>query len=61
MTLITDDNLSYTTENNTINLKVEDSKSFKLIKKDGETNALLPNVKFAIYNEDEGETPAKNS
>ena len=61
LTLITDDNLSYTTENNTINLKVEDSKSFKLIKKDGETNALLPNVKFAIYNEDEGETPARNS
>ena len=61
LTLITNDNLSYTVENNTINLKVEDSKSFKLIKKDGETNALLPNVKFAIYNEDEGETPARNS
>ena len=32
-----------------------------MVKKDGETNALLPNVKFAIYNVDNGETPARNS
>lgn len=52
---------NYSAEGNTIKLTIEDSPSFKLIKKDGETNALLPNVKFAIYNVDNGETPARNS
>ena len=35
--------------------------AFKLIKKDGETDELLPNTKFAIYNIDEGTEPARNS
>ena len=61
LTMITDNMLSYKVENNTIKMKVEDSKSFKLVKKDGETNALLPNVKFALFNEDDGEVPARNS
>ena len=51
----------YSAEGNTIKLIIEDNPSFKLVKKDGETNALLPNVKFAIYNVDDGETPARNS
>ena len=53
---------SYTVENNTVKLLVEDSPSFKLIKKDSETDELLANIKFAIYNIDnDTTTPAKNS
>ena len=51
----------YTAEGNTIILTVEDKPVFKLIKKDGETNALLPNTKFAIYNVEDDDMPAKNS
>lgn len=51
----------YTVDNNTINLIVEDNPSFKLIKKDGTTAEVLPGVKFAIYNVDNGDEPAKNS
>ncbi|MCI8587147.1 MAG: hypothetical protein HFJ49_00860, partial [Clostridia bacterium] len=51
----------YTTEGNIIKLTIEDSPSFKLIKKDGDTGELLPNIKFAIYNIDAGEQPARNS
>ena len=51
----------YTINENTINLIVENAPSFKLIKKDGETNELLPNTKFAIYNVDGKEKPATNS
>ena len=51
----------YTTEGNTVKLTIEDSPSFKLIKKDGETGELLSNIKFAIYNVDDGEKPATNS
>ena len=51
----------YEVEENTIKLIIEDSPSFKLVKKDGETNALLPNVKFAIYDVEDGEKPARNS
>ncbi|MCI8548936.1 MAG: hypothetical protein HFJ38_08695, partial [Bacilli bacterium] len=47
-------------EENTINITIEDNPSFKLIKKDGKTNELLPGVKFAIYNEETGK-PATNS
>lgn len=43
-----------TVDNNTVTITVEDSPSFKLIKKDGETGAVLPNTKFAIYNVDNG-------
>ena len=52
---------SYTVENNTVKLLVEDSPSFKLIKKDAETSELLANIKFAIYDVEEGIEPAKNS
>ena len=53
---------SYTVENNTVKLLVEDSPSFKLIKKDAETSELLANIKFSIYNiENNTVTPAKNS
>ena len=55
------DSSRVTVEGNTIKLTVEDSPSFKLIKKDGETGEVLPNTKFAIYNVDEGEVEAKNS
>ena len=51
----------YTVEGNTVKLTIEDSPSFKLIKKDGETGELLANVKFAIYNVDDGQVPATNS
>lgn len=55
------DSSRFTVEGNTIKLTVEDSPSFKLIKKDGETGEVLPNTKFAIYNVDEGEVEARNS
>ena len=51
----------YTVEGTTVKLTIEDSPSFKLIKKDGETGARLAGIKFAIYNVEEGSTPAKNS
>ena len=51
----------YTAEGNTISLTIEDSPSFKLIKKDSETQEVLAGVKFAIYNVDDGEVPATNS
>ena len=52
----------YTTEGNTIKLVVEDSPSFKLIKKDAETKEVLAGIKFAIYNVDDGtEQLARNS
>ncbi len=52
---------NYTVDGNTVKLTIEDSPSFRLIKKDAETGELLANVKFAIYNIDEGEVPATNS
>ena len=53
---------SYTLDGNTVKLLVEDNPSFKLIKKDSETDELLANIKFAIYNIDnDTTTPAKNS
>ena len=55
------DSSRVTVEGNKIKLTVEDSPSFKLIKKDGETGEVLPNTKFAIYNVDEGEVEARNS
>lgn len=55
------DSTRYTAEENTIKLTIQDSPSFKLIKKDGETGEVLPNTKFAIYNVDEGEVEARNS
>ena len=44
-----------------VDLTIEDLPSFKLIKKDGETNELLPNVKFAIFKAENGGGPAKDS
>ena len=55
------DSTRYTVEGNTISLTIEDSPSFKLIKKDAETQELLAGVKFAIYNVENGEVPATNS
>ena len=52
---------NYTAEGNTIKLTIEDSPSFKLIKKDAETKTTIPNVKFVIYNVDNGEVPATDS
>ena len=51
----------YTVEGTTVKLTIEDNPSFKLIKKDSETGELLANIKFAIYNVDEGTEPARNS
>ena len=52
----------YTVEETTVKLTIEDSPSFKLIKKDAETGELLANIRFAIYNIDNNTmTPAKNS
>ena len=51
----------YNIDGTTVIVTIEDNPSFKLIKQDGETNELLPNVKFAIYNVEEGEKPARNS
>ena len=51
----------YTVEGNTVKLTIEDSPSFKLIKKDAETGNTLANIKFAIYNVENGEVPATNS
>ena len=53
---------NYTVDGNTVTLTIEDSPSFKLIKKDAETQQTLANVKFAIFNVDDGtEQPARNS
>ena len=53
---------NYLAEGNTIQLTIEDNPSFRLIKKDAETQRVIPNVKFAIYNVDDGsEQPATNS
>ena len=52
----------YTVDGNTVTLTIEDSPSFKLIKKDAETQEVLANIKFAIFNVDDGtEQPARNS
>lgn len=50
----------YTSTDNVVNLFVENSPAFKLIKKDAETGELLSGVKFAIYNIEDGMQPAKN-
>ncbi len=50
----------YKVEGNKVEVTIEDNPSFKLIKKD-ENGEELKGVKFAIYNVDDGETPAKNS
>ena len=55
-------NEPYTVDGNTVRLVMEDSPSFKLIKKDSETQETLANVKFAIYKIDDDLTePATNS
>ena len=56
------ENEPYTVDGNTVKLVMENSPSFKLIKKDAETQQTLANVKFAIYNIDDDSTkPATNS
>ena len=55
-------NEAYTTDGNNVKLVIEDSPSFRLVKKDAETQQVLANVKFAIYNIDNEEAvPAQNS
>ena len=56
-----DNERSYTSEGSVLKLQIEDSPTLKLVKRDKDTQELLPNVKFAIYNVDDGEEPAKNS
>ena len=50
----------YTVNGDMVSLTIEDSPSFKLIKQDDETGQAIANVKFAIYNTDNGEVPATN-
>ena len=45
-------------EGRTVTIKVENPKSFKLTKVDGETQEVLPGAKFAIYNITDGEKDA---
>ncbi len=52
---------TYTVEGNTVKVVVEGIPAFKLIKKDSETKIPLAGVKFAIYNIDKTEQPARNS
>ena len=51
----------YSVDGSTVKLTIEDSPSFKLIKTDDETGERLANVKFVIYNIEDGITQAKNS
>lgn len=51
----------YTSEGNLVKLTIEDNPAFRLVKKDGETGEVLPNIKFAIYDVENGDVPAKNS
>ena len=52
----------YTVDGDTVKLIVEDSPSFRLVKKDQDTQEVLANVKFALYNVDgDVEEPARNS
>ena len=51
----------YTVDGTTVKLTIEDSPSFRLIKKDAETGERLAGIKFAIYNVDDEMNPAKNS
>ena len=55
------DDEKYTVDGNIVKLTIEDSPSFRLIKKDAETSERITGVKFAIYNIDDGSVPAKNS
>ena len=45
---------NYSVEGETVKLIIEDSPSFKLVKKDAETKEPLANVKFALFNVDDG-------
>ena len=51
----------YSVDGNVVRLTIEDSPSFRLIKKDAETGERLAGVKFAIYDVEDGSVPAKNS
>ncbi len=51
----------YQVEGNLVKLTIEDSPTFRLIKKDKDTQETISNVKFAIYNLENGEQPAQNS
>ncbi len=51
----------YSSNEDTVELEIEDQPVFKLIKKDKENQEPLFNTKFAFYNLSEGRTPAKDS
>ena len=57
----TDSMLKYSIEENNILLEIEDNPTFILTKKDGVTNELLPNTKFAIYDIDDNLNFARNN
>ena len=50
----------YTSNNNIVKLVVQDTPSFKIIKKDAETGERIAGVKFSIYNVDSNMIPARN-
>ena len=50
---LTENTFEYTVENGTIKVNFKNAPIFKLYKKDGDTQELLPNTKFAIYKIDE--------
>ena len=65
-TLVTDSTAvpTQSAEGNVVTITLEDPKSFKLTKIDGETKEVLPGTKFAIYDITEGNSkaePAKDS
>ena len=53
--------IKHTVEGNTLKLQIEDSPIFRIVKKDAETNEVVANTKFAIYNMKDEEKPATDS
>ena len=51
----------FESDGNTVTVTIEDSPSFKLIKKDEESGERIPNTKFAFYNVENGQSVARNS
>lgn len=55
------DERSYSVEDNTLNLVIEDSPVFEISNTDGESSGAVAGAKFAIYNVEGEETPAVDS
>lgn len=51
----------YDSDNHVVRLQIEDNPIFELVKKDGETGQVIPNVKFALFDVENNEEPARNS